>query len=387
MLFLASALALASVHSVPVDLSQASLAPTTLRRAAAGRGTLVARGLPSSGVPISTGTVAAPGSGCSPLLNGGFEFDLPGWTPFASPGGSPEGQVLVENGAAVLEEGASFLTSLSQSICLTDDARFLRFDLVGTEFDLSASLIPDAFEASLLDASFQSVVPTWGPGATSYFNVQEDGTQLPGSTVTVAGNTVSLDLTGVPRFTDLLLTFDLIGADTDTLGRVRIDNVYVDSGDPGVSYCEGLNCPCGNDSPGTGCLNTLGTGGLLASSGSASVAADDLVLSVSGITPTFALLIVGAAETCVQVGDGRLALSPGIGQPGVMRILVSNAQPNGDLTIGPGLLGVIDQVTGTPGFIASGSTWYFQVAYRDAPVSPCGQLFNFTNGLRVTFAN
>lgn len=341
-------------------------------------------GLPSTTGLGGGGTVLAMTGACAPFVNGGFHNGLFGWTAASAPGG---GSVEVVDGEAVLSEGTAFLTTLSQPVCIPAGARTLSFELVLTGFDGSAGFIPDAFEVSLLDAGFQSAVPTWSPGATSYFNVQEDGTLLHDTNVTVDGTTISLDLLGLAEGETFLLAFDLIGADADFASNVTIDNVVVDAGGPGVAYCVGVGCPCGNDSPTSGCLNSLGRGGLLSARGTASVAADDLVLEVEGITPTFAYLFVGTSEACEFMGDGLLGLSPGPYQPDLLRLMVQEANELGELTIGPGLVSSIDAAAGATGTVLVGSTWNFQVVYRDAPSSPCDTLFNFTNALSVTFDN
>jgi len=331
------------------------------------------------------------GVGCAAFSNGTFFNALHAWTATSSAAAPPAGAVTVQSGVAVFEEGRSFLTSLTQSFCIPAGARELRFDLVALGFDTSAAFLPDAFEVSLLDASFRSVVPTWSSAATSFFNVQESGTQLFGSNVTVTqigtSTTVAVDLTGVTAGELVLLTFDLIGADADFASTVSIDEVVVDDGGPGYVYCEGVSCPCGNDSPGSGCASSLGHGGRLGASGTTSIVADDLVLEVRDITASFALLFGGTVEACVPTGDGLLGLQPGILPIDLLRLGLQQASASGAVDFGPGIVARIDQAAGAAGTVIAGSTWSFQVAYRDAPASPCGNLFNYTNPIRVTFTN
>jgi len=51
------------------------------------------------------------------------------------------------------------------------------------------------------------------------------------------------------------------------------------------AYCFGTGCPCRNDDPVAGCATSRGSGGRLTACGSASTAADDLVLQTSGLPP------------------------------------------------------------------------------------------------------
>jgi len=167
------------------------------------------------------------GSG-NAIVNGSFSDGLNGWTVSEIGGFVSPGSVTVEAGLAVIREGDSFIVTLQQAFVVPENATQLKFeffDLPG--FDTSASFIPDAFEVSLLTPAFQSIVPTWDPSATSFFNVQEDGTVLRGSGVQWDGVMACVDLTGVPAGTQVILYFDFVGADADTAGGVSVDNVEV----------------------------------------------------------------------------------------------------------------------------------------------------------------
>ena len=52
---------------------------------------------------------------------------------------------------------------------------------------------PARFRAVLLDLTLESVVPTWSPAATSFFNVQEDASTLLGSATEFDGELVTLE--------------------------------------------------------------------------------------------------------------------------------------------------------------------------------------------------
>lgn len=166
--------------------------------------------------------------GCSDLTNGDFADGLNDWDTSILPLGPNPGSVTVVGGVARLREGASFLTTLSQTFCVPPGATELRFRLLGAVFDLSATGgIPDAFEVALLDASFLPVVPTWDPAVSSFFNVQEDGTTYAAGGVQIDGQTITVDVTGVTPGVPVTLFFDLIGGDADRLGFVDLDDVVV----------------------------------------------------------------------------------------------------------------------------------------------------------------
>jgi hypothetical protein len=191
----------------------------------------------------ATESVSTPGQ---PLLNGDFDDGLADWIVTESGGSGAPGSVTPVDGQAELLEGDSFLVTLEQQFRLQSGTPNLRFDLsLVPGFDLTDAFVPDAFEATLLDvATGVSVVPAWDPLATSFFNMQEDGTVLLGAATTWDGTTASVDLSGVAAGTEIVLYFDLIGGDSDAGGGVRIDNAFDCSDIDGdsVNTCAD-NCP------------------------------------------------------------------------------------------------------------------------------------------------
>ena len=132
--------------------------------------------------------------------------------------------------------------------------------------------------------------------------------------------------------------------------------------------------PCGNVFATAGCRNSTGSGALLTGSGTSSVFADNLVLTISGM-PTFQFGVLFMGSTMVgplPFGDG-LRCAGGI----VSRFPVKNSGASGSFSYGPGLIG-----GGAP--ILPLSTWNFQGWYRD-PAGPCGSGFNTSNALSVVF--
>lgn len=165
------------------------------------------------------------------LENGKFTNDLTGWmtSESGSPGTNP-GSVSVVNGEACLLEGDSFRVTLQQYFLMPSSPSTIEFELSAVPgFDLTDSFIPDAFEVSLLDASLNSLVPSWDPGATSYYNLQEDGTELLGAATTLDNGTVIVDVSSIPGGTPVLLTFDLIGGDSDQASGVKVGCAMVTS--------------------------------------------------------------------------------------------------------------------------------------------------------------
>jgi hypothetical protein len=166
------------------------------------------------------------GTAAGQIINGSFSDGLNGWSVMESGGSTMPGEVVVIDGKAVMRENDSFLTSLWQDFSLPSGASTLSFDLFfDAGFDTSDAFILDAFEISLLDATFASAVPTWAPHATSFLNFQEDGTVHQATGVSWDGTTATLDVSFLTSGTDLGLYFDLIGADADLGSEIRIDNV------------------------------------------------------------------------------------------------------------------------------------------------------------------
>lgn len=167
-------------------------------------------------------------AGAASLANGTFDDGLGSWESGEYGGSSDPGGVDVENGQAVLREGDSFLVTLSQAFLMQADAKSLSFTIrLDPGFDVSDAAIPDAFEASLLGEGEGSTLPTWNVEATSFLNLQEDGTPHLAPGVIWDGERATVDVSGVPEGQRVTLYLDLIGADADQAGAVRIDDVEV----------------------------------------------------------------------------------------------------------------------------------------------------------------
>jgi hypothetical protein len=173
--------------------------------------------------------------------------------------------------------------------------------------------------------------------------------------------------------------------DEDVDDSVHVRTLALAISDDGLSSFCGCDAgsPCGNTATGSGCANSTGAGALLAGAGSTSVAADDLVLSLSSMPANQSgLLFMGSGTGAVPSGDGLRCVTPGA--LGTFRFPVQGSGAAGEIVLGPGIAALsagFDQPTGA---IASGSTWYFQGWYRD-PNGPCSSTFNLSNALAVSF--
>src|SRR5262249_29597643 len=156
-----------------------------------------------------------------PIANGNFAAGLTGWT--------VNGPVTADNGVAQLREGSTLLTSLQKTFLVPAHPTTLSFDLVAAGWEDPAGGVPAAFEASLLDAGGNSVVPTFEPQATSFFNVNPGGHVSTAPGVTFDGRHVTLDVSHLTPGTGVTLSFDLVGNPPGTASTASVGNVQVAS--------------------------------------------------------------------------------------------------------------------------------------------------------------
>jgi hypothetical protein len=153
-----------------------------------------------------------------------------------------------------------------------------------------------------------------------------------------------------------------------------------------LPYCagdgSGTACPCGNPSPGgtpAGCLNSLGMGGKILSSGQASLANDTLVLRGSDMPSSSALYFQGTARVNggagLVFGDGLRCAGGVIVRLGLKTNVAGASQYP---SAGDPSVSVRGQVT-LPGIRD------YQVWYRNAAPFCTPSTFNLTNGLEVTW--
>lgn len=160
------------------------------------------------------------------------------------------------------------------------------------------------------------------------------------------------------------------------------------SGSNGTPYCSGdgtaTPCPCGNNgATGAGCSHSAGGSGLLAATGTASVASDSILLQGSGMTANSpALYYQGTtrlnAGTGLVFGDGLRCVGGSIVRLAT-RVNTAGASgygaPAGDVPVS--VRGLIP---------AAGGTRTYQAWYRNAASFCTASTFNLTNGVEIVWS-
>jgi len=149
----------------------------------------------------------------------------------------------------------------------------------------------------------------------------------------------------------------------------------------GFDFCLGDGsaglCPCGNYSAtATGCVNSTGSGARIDVVGTASVAADDLLVDLSnGIPGQAALLFCGSLQ---QNGGLGTILGDGLLCAGgmIQRFDVRIPDGAGSAQWGPGLA--------TTAAWPAGATRTLQVWHRDTVGGPCSSGYNLSQGIELT---
>jgi hypothetical protein len=145
----------------------------------------------------------------------------------------------------------------------------------------------------------------------------------------------------------------------------------------GTTICSGdgsvAACPCGNGSvAGEGCKNSSGLGAKLAASGSANVAADDLVLRVTqAAAGKPALFFQGSASVALPFKDGILCAGGGIRRLQAVTLDATGfAQSSASIV--------------AKGAVVPGVTRVYQAWFRD-PQGPCGTSSNLSAAVQITW--
>ena len=193
---------------------------------------------------------------------------------------------------------------------------------------------------------------------------------------------------GTPEYPEFLF-LNGPGCYSDCGWRLAFQTYMNGGGGPGTAVCfgdgSGAPCGCSNEAApgsGSGCLNSLGVGGVLSASGSADTTSDSLGLSVSGVRSQPGLFFQGnntiAGGAGATFGDGLRCC----GQSVVRLEIVNPSGPEpatADLTVT-----VTSQ--GPAGTVNPGDKKCYQYWYRDPGGSPCGSNFNFSNAVSVTWS-
>jgi len=292
---------------------------------------------------------------------------FPGWTPtgpvtiavYDDPNddGDPTDGVLVTSTTAVVAPG-SIDTDVFQSITLPSAVTINGLFFVTATVNQTAGQFPGP-----LDQSGGGAGPCGGGG--------NPGSWVCGST-TGTLNFNNLAANDVPP-----LDMDLIGLPGNWLLRVTCGP----GGPPGTAYCfgdgTGTACPCGTGAAGNGCPNSVNAAGAnLAATGNATVGADTLVLTGTGMPATAtALYFQGDAQISVVFGDGLRCVATNLVRLGTKTNSggSSSYPAPGDLSIS------------VRGGVSAGQTKNYQGWYRNAAAFCTPSTFNLTNGMNVVW--
>ncbi len=173
----------------------------------------------------------------------------------------------------------------------------------------------------------------------------------------------------VPLTSTMRVRFTAIDTNSNSIIEAAVDDFRVR---------EAL-CGCGTSTTCAGAANSVGSGVALSVSGSPSIASNDLVLQAQGGVPAqFGVFFYGPSSASIPFGDGTLCVAGGTYRLQPPKAFDGNGalQRSLDLTQAPASSGA--------GQIFPGSTWHFQLWYRD-PQGPLGTGFNLSGGLQADF--
>ncbi len=142
----------------------------------------------------------------------------------------------------------------------------------------------------------------------------------------------------------------------------------------------GTACPCANDGAlGEGCRNSLGTGGTIAATGTASVSADTLVLTGAGMPDAACLYFQGtnaeAGGVGTPFGDGILCASGTVTRLGTkVNALGTSSYPAGG-----------DASISVRGSCSAGDVRVYQVWYRNSANFCTSATYNLTSAWRIAW--
>jgi hypothetical protein len=155
--------------------------------------------------------------------------------------------------------------------------------------------------------------------------------------------------------------------------------------DPHPTFCfgdgTGVSCPCGNTGgAGNGCSNSIvAAGAHLGGNGVASVTADTLVLSGTGMPNSSVLYFQGTLQ---QSGGQGFAFGDGLRCAGGFVLRLGTKINSANASIYPAFGDTPISIRGA--IPAGGATRTYQAWYRNT-TGPCGSGFNLTNGVQVTW--
>ncbi len=163
------------------------------------------------------------------------------------------------------------------------------------------------------------------------------------------------------------------------------DSLSIRVGDhlPGIDFCfgdgSGVACPCGNSgAPGSGCANSvIAAGAYLGATGTASVSADSVVLTGSGMPNSACLYFQGTTQLAgTAFGDGLRCAGGSVTRLGIK----SNAAGTSSYPIGTDFPISVQGAVG-----AGGGNRTYQAWYRNAASFCTASTFNLTNGTAISW--
>jgi WD40-like Beta Propeller Repeat len=261
---------------------------------------------------------------------------------------------------------------ISRRPSLSADGRFIVFDSNATNLVAGGTSTTNVFMHDVQT------------GVTTLVSLTNSGTQANNS----SGYAM---VSGDGRYTVFhSLASDLVTGDTNGAFDVFVRDEKMPQV---VASCfgdgSGTACPCSNSgTAGHGCENSSSTGGgLLSASGTASLAADTLVLNASGEKPTaLSTFLQGSVLISpVNYGDGLRCAG------GTLKRLYDHTASSGAVSAPQGAdLSISAQSSALGDPILLGSTRHYQVYYRDSSTTFCprpqGDTFNVTNSVSIVWS-
>ncbi len=160
-------------------------------------------------------------------------------------------------------------------------------------------------------------------------------------------------------------------------------SVHISDEVPGTDFCfgdgSGVACPCGNaGAPGNGCASSVNaSGAYLATAGTASVSADSVALTASGMPNSSCLYFQGTTQLAgAAFGDGLRCAGGSVVRLGTK----TNSAGTSSYPVGTDL-----SVSVKGGVPAGGGTRTYQAWYRNAAAFCTASTFNLTNGTAIAW--
>ena len=336
----------------------------------------------SDNFETNQGWVATVSGATSGQWQRGVPVNDPSWAYDPSSDGDGSGQCFLTQNAAGntdVDGGSVILTSPNYDMTGGADVRY--------SYYLTLT-VPDPADRLLVEINSNGGAGAW----TTIANHLTDGGNGWRENVVAQSTLASL---GVSFTSTMKVRFTASDGGTSSIVEAGVDGFesrsLICTGATAFCFGDGSSgpCPCGNaGGPGAGCDNSDFTGGaILASTGTASVSNDTLVLTSSAEKPSaFSLFLQGNQEIApLNFGDGLRCAG------GTLKRLYARNAVGGTVSAPQGADPSITSRSAALGdTISANGTRIYHVYYRDAVQSfcaaPTGSTFNVSNGLRVLWA-